>query len=230
MNNLIKDLANCERPYEKALLHGINALSDAELLAVIIRNGTKDKSSIDLANTILNAHNIHKGIAALNFLTREELNKIKGIGDIKATQLLAIAELSNRMSNTRLKKELSFNNPVTIADYYINKCKFMTKEKTFIMLFTSSHTLIKEIMISEGTINQALVSPREIFIEALKYEAVYIILVHNHPSGSPEPSLADIDATKKIIEAGRILDIRLTDHIIIGDNCYVSMLERGIIQ
>ena len=85
-------------------------------------------------------------------------------------------------------------------------------------------------MISEGTINQALVSPREIFIEALKYEAVYIILVHNHPSGSPEPSLADIDATKKIIEAGRILDIRLTDHIIIGDNCYVSMLERGIIQ
>lgn len=230
MNNLIKDLANCERPYEKALLHGINALSDAELLAVIIRNGTKDKSSIDLANTILNAHNIHKGIAALNFLTREELNKIKGIGDIKATQLLAIAELSNRMSNTRLKKELSFNNPVTIADYYINKCKFMTKEKTFIMLFTSSHTLIKEIMISEGTINQALVSPREIFIEALKYEAVYIILVHNHPSGSPEPSLADIDATKKIIEAGRILDIRLTDHIIIGNNCYVSMLERGIIQ
>lgn len=230
MNNLIKDLANCERPYEKALLHGINALSDAELLAVIIRNGTKDKSSIDLANTILNAHNIHKGIAALNFLTREELNKIKGIGDIKATQLLAIAELSNRMSNTRLKKELSFNNPVTIADYYINKCKFMTKEKTFIMLFTSSHTLIKEIMISEGTINQTLVSPREIFIEALKYEAVYIILVHNHPSGSPEPSLADIDATKKIIEAGRILDIRLTDHIIIGDNCYVSMLERGIIQ
>jgi len=230
MNNLIKDLANCERPYEKALLHGINALSDAELLAVIIRNGTKDKSSIDLANTILNAHNIYKGIAALNFLTREELNKIKGIGDIKATQLLAIAELSNRMSNTRLKKELSFNNPVTIADYYINKCKFMTKEKTFIMLFTSSHTLIKEIMISEGTINQALVSPREIFIEALKYEAVYIILVHNHPSGSPEPSLADIDATKKIIEAGRILDIRLTDHIIIGDNCYVSMLERGIIQ
>ena len=97
------------------------------------------------------------------------------------------------------------------------------------MLFSNSHMLIKEIMLSEGTISSSSISPREIFIEALKYEAVNLILIHNHPSGSPEPSNSDIAATIKIKEAGELMDINLSDHIIVGNGCYISLLERGII-
>lgn len=230
MNHLMRDIAYCERPYEKSIREGIQILTDAELLAVILRSGTKDVSSIDLANRILNAHNIHKGLLGLNFLNRESLLSIKGIGNTKATQILAISELSARMNRYRLKEKMSFHNPDSIAGYYMEKCKFLTKERTYLMLFSTAHTLIKELLLSEGTINSALLSPREIFIEALKYEAVHIILVHNHPSGIPEPSLADIQMTRKIMDAGKMLDVKLSDHIIVGNGSYVSMLERGIIQ
>ena len=230
MNNLIRDLAYCERPYEKAIELGIEALSDAELIAIILRSGTKECSSIDLANIILGAHNIHKGILGLNYLRREDYLSIKGIGDTKATQLLALAEFSKRMNSSKLKVNLSFDNPKTIAEYYIEKCKFFSKEKTYIMLFSTAHTLIKELCLSEGTVNKTILSSRDIFIEALKYEAVYIILVHNHPSGYPEPSKEDIQLTAKIKKAGELLDIHLSDHIIVGNNCYTSMLERGILN
>ncbi len=230
MNNLIKDIAVCERPYEKAISNGVSTLSDAELLAVILRTGTRDSSSIDLANRILNAHFFHKGLIGLQYIRREELLKIKGIGNTKATQLLAISELANRMNQTRLKMDISFNNPETIVAYYMEKCKYLTKENTFLMMFSNTNMLIKDIRLSEGTVNQALLSPRDIFIEALKCEAVYIILVHNHPSGLPEPSNADKEVTIKVASAGYLLDIQLIDHIIIGNQSYVSMRERGIIQ
>lgn len=230
MNNLIKDIACCERPYEKAITYGIESLSDAELLAVIMRTGTKTYSSIDLANKVLNLHPVYKGISSLNYLSREELISINGIGDTKATMLLAVSELSNRMYSEKFKKKLLFNNPDTIGDYYIHKCKFLTKERTYLLMLSNMHELIKEIMISEGTINQTVLSPREIYIEALKYSAVNIILVHNHPSGNPEPSDTDIKITKKIQKAGEMLDIHLSDHIIVGNNNYVSMRERGILN
>lgn len=230
MNNLIKDIAACERPYEKAYALGIEALTDAELIAVILRNGASSQSSIDLANRVLNAHPIHKGLGGLNFLERNELTALKGIGDTKATELLAIKELAKRMNLGRLKEDIVFSNPSSIAEYYMEKCKYFTKEKTYIMLLSCSHMLIKELLISEGTVNSAMLSPREIFVEALKYQAVFIIMVHNHPSGYPEPSAADIDATKRIMSAGELLGIHLSDHIIVGNDRYVSLLERGIIK
>lgn len=229
MNNLIKHLANCERPYEKAILYGIESLSDAELLAIILRNGSRDQSSISLANEIFNKHPIHKGLLSLNYLSREELCSIKGIGNTKSTLILAISEISHRMSKKHLQNKVQFNNPDTIACYYMEKCKFFKNEYTYLMLFSSAHILIKEILLSKGTVNQALASPREIFIEALRYEAVNVILVHNHPSGVPEPSRYDIETTLKIKEAGKLIDINLSDHIIVGCDSYVSMLERGII-
>ncbi len=229
MSNLIKDLAYCERPYEKAIEKGIDSLSDAELLAVIIKNGTQEESSIDLANKILNAHPIHKGILGLNYLQREDYLAIKGIGNTKATQLMSISALAGRINCSRLKMSICYDNPQTIAKYYMEKCKFLSKERVYLMLLSSSHMLIKEILISEGLVNQALISPRDIFIEALKHSAVRIILVHNHPSGIPNPSNDDICITKRIIEAGKLLDIRLSDHIIVGNGSYFSMAERGII-
>lgn len=229
MSNLIKDLAYCERPYEKAMEKGVESLSDAELISVIIKNGTLDHSSIDLANQVLNAHPIHKGILGLNYLRREDYLSIKGIGHTKATQLMTVAELSGRINRSRLKMSIAFDRASTIAEYYMEKCKFLSKERVYLMLLSSSHMLIKEVLLSEGLVNQTLISPREIFIEALRYEAVRIILVHNHPSGVPDPSKVDIQVTKRVIEAGQLLDIRLSDHIIVGNGCYFSMAERGIL-
>lgn len=229
MKQLIKDLAHCERPYEKALEYGIESLSDSELLAVVLRSGTKDVSSISLANSILNAHIVHKGIYGLKHLRRDDLLKIKGIGDIKATQIMAITELAVRLNQTVKKQNICFDNPKSIAEYYIDKCKYASKEQSYLMLFSNSCMLIKEILLSEGTIRLSLMSPREIYIEALKYEAVHIVLIHNHPSGNPEPSEADINTTLRIKEAGQLMDIELADHIIVGSDSYVSLLERGIL-
>ena len=230
MNNLIKDMAYCERPYEKAMSKGVDTLSDAELLAIILRSGTGSTSSVTLANQVLNAHITHKGILGLNFLRREDYIKIKGIGTTKAPLLMAVSELSKRMNLTSLSAGISFDNPASIGEYYMEKCKYFTTEKVFLMLFSNNHSLIKELQLSEGIINQTLVSTRNIYIEALKYEAVRLVLVHNHPSGDPTPSRADIDLTKKVKDSGQLLDILLSDHIIVGHGLYFSMMERGILN
>ena len=162
-------------------------------------------------------------------MNRNDLLDIKGIGDTKATQLLAVTELSKRINESKLRKDLCFNNPDAIAAYYMEKCKYLTKERVYLMLFSNSHMLIKEMILSEGTVSSSSISPREILIEALRYEAVNFILVHNHPSGLPEPSNSDIAATIKIKEAAKIMDLNLSDHIIVGNDCYISLAERGII-
>lgn len=229
MNNLIKDIAECERPYEKAISYGVNTLSDAELIAIILRTGTKSASSIDLANAVLNAHLVHKGLNGLFYLQREDLVNINGIGDTKATMLLALAEINKRILAGKISPNKIFDNPKIISDYYINKCKYYTTEHTFAMFFNNAHMLIKEVLLSEGTVNFCAISPREILILALKYEACNFVIIHNHPSGVPTPSEMDIKITKKIKAAGQLIDINLSDHIIIGNDCYVSLFERGLI-
>lgn len=226
---LIRDIADCERPYEKAVEYGVEVLSDAELLATIIRTGSKETSSIDLANRILNNHYLYKGLAGLNYMDREDLLSINGIGNTKATQILAVAELSTRMAKQRLKKAITFCDAESIAAYYLEKCKYLSKERLYLLLFNTAHMLIKEILLSEGTVNQSLVSTREIFIQVLKYEAVHFILVHNHPSGRTEPSHADVEVTMQVKAAGKLLGVNLSDHIVVGYDSYYSMRERGII-
>ncbi|MBR3600550.1 MAG: DNA repair protein RadC [Lachnospiraceae bacterium] len=227
---IIRDIADCERPYEKAVELGIEALNDAELIATIIRTGTRDSSSIDLAHRVLNNHHMYKGLNGLNYMSRDDLLSIKGIGNTKATQLLAVSELSRRMVRQRLKRDMTFDNPQSIASYYQEKCKYINRERLYMMVFDSAMHLVKEVLLSEGTVNQSLMSARDVFIQALKYEAVNIILIHNHPSGNVIPSQADIQSTKVIKTAGRLMDINLADHIIVGNSGYTSMLERGIID
>ena len=229
MNILVKDLAICERPYEKAEHFGISVLSDAELLAIIMRSGTKDTSVLDLANRVLNAHNTQKGLLGLHLLLPQELMQIPGIGKVKSMQLQALAEISKRMNLEKLEKKMDFHTPDTIGAYYREKCRFLTIEKTFLLLLTNAHTLIKEIELSSGTVNQTYLSPREIFIHALRYEAVHIVLVHNHPSGRVTPSDTDIQSTLRIRDAGKMLGIQVSDHIIVAGDQYLSMLERGIL-
>lgn len=231
MNNFtMKDLSVTERPYEKCMKYGAETLSDAEVLAVILRCGSKNQNALELAYRILNAHPIHKGLTGLNFLGIKELQEIDGVGEVKAVQLLCMAEFSKRMAKAIYKPFLTFHSPASIADYFMENTRYLEKEYVYLLLFDSKHRLLKEVRISEGTVNQAMVSPRDLFIQAIKYEAVYLILIHNHPSGDPSPSGQDLILTQRIAEAGRLLDIELSDHIILGNNCYVSLAERGLLN
>jgi DNA repair protein RadC len=225
----VKDLPLERRPYEKCLKFGPAALTNSELLAIIIRTGSKGVQSIELADRILNYKNNETGLLNILHLNINQLMEIKGIGLAKATQIQCIAELSKRISKTSAHKQLIFTHPSTIADYYMEELRHCDREKLLLLLLNTRSVLIKDIMLSHGTVNAALISPREIFVEALKYSAVYIILLHNHPSGNPNPSRDDILNTKRVKEAGDLIGITLIDHVIIGDNNYVSLKERGIL-
>jgi DNA repair protein RadC len=228
-NFTMKNMAETERPYEKCVKEGPEALSDAELLAVIIRSGSKNKNALEVAHMILNAHPIHKGVVALNFLSTSDLTAIEGVGEVKAVQMQCMAEFSKRMAKAIYKPLISFSSPASIADYFMENTRYLEREYVYVLLFDSQHRLLKDIKISEGTVNQAMASPREIFVEALKYQAVYIIILHNHPSGNPEPSPQDLMLTRRINDAGKLIGIELSDHIILGNNCYVSLAERGLL-
>ncbi len=224
----MKEMSETERPYEKAYRYGASTLSDAELLSVILRTGSRKANALSTAYRILDAHPVHKGIVGLNYLTLKDLEDIDGVGRVKAIQMKCLAEISRRMSRAVHKPFISFQSPQSIADYYMEKTRYLEKEYVYMLMFDSKHKLIKDVRISEGTINSSLLSPREVFVEALRYDAVFIILIHNHPSGDPTPSIQDIDITNRIYDAGMLIGINLSDHIILGNNCYVSLAERGI--
>lgn len=229
MNERMKELPEEERPYEKFYQKGVSSLTDAELLAIILRTGSRSQSALALARKVLGISKENPGLLGLNYLTAEELSRIDGIGRVKAAQLLCIAELSGRMAKTGKKKGPGFQNPEQIAGYYMQSMRFLTHEVLMLLLLNNKSMLIKDVTISIGTVNASVADPREIFIQALKYGAVFIILVHNHPSGDPSPSREDIRLTRQLLKAGTLVGIGLSDHIIIGDNRYVSLREQGYI-
>lgn len=226
---LMNELPKEERPYEKCLEYGPQALSDSELLAVIIRTGTKGENAVELARRILSFSKSTEGILSLLHLTIAELKRIKGVGTVKAVQLKCIAELSRRIAKAGVNRGGRFQNPAVIAEYYMEDMRHRKREILKLMMFDSKNHLLHEMTMTSGTVNASIVSPREIFIEALRYEAVSIALIHNHPSGDPEPSREDILSTMRVKQAGELTAIPLIDHIIIGDNRYISMKERGLL-
>lgn len=232
MKHTIKELPETERPYEKCLREGADALSDSELLAVILKTGTKGSSSLDLANEILNflQNSSYPGLVGLHYISLEELTKIHGIGRVKAIQLKCIGELSKRIATSAAKSDLSFHDPVTIARYYMEQLRHEEQEVMVCMMLDSKNHLLGEQILTKGISNATLITPREVFLAALKYHAVNLILVHNHPSGDPMPSQCDLDVTERIREAGEILGIQLLDHIIIGDHRYMSFREQGYLN
>ncbi|MDF2588299.1 MAG: hypothetical protein K0S41_2140 [Anaerocolumna sp.] len=223
----VKELPLTERPYEKCEHSGPGALSDAELLAVIIRTGSKNERSIDVASRILKHSHSYPGLLGLNYLTMKELMSIKGIGRVKAIQLLCITELTKRMAKATNDGGLRLTTPETVANYYMQDLRHLKQEKILLVMLDTKSRILKDMIISSGTVSSSLLSPREIFLYALKYEAVNIIILHNHPSGDPTPSREDIQSTKRMKEAGNLIGIKLMDHIIIGDNKYVSLSEQG---
>ena len=218
------------RPYERCLTYGAAVLSDRELLAVILRSGVIGKNALDVADGILQAMDggSYKGLTGLLHASTKDLMKIEGIGKVKAIQLKCIGELSRRIASASARQSLTFSQPSTIADYYMERLRHEEQECVIVMMLDSRNHLMGEPVLSKGTANASMITPREIYIEALRYHAVSIILVHNHPSGDPSPSLCDIELTECAASAGQTLGIRLLDHIIIGDHRYMSFREAGI--
>ena len=216
-------------PYEKCLEQGTNALSNAELLAVLLRTGTKGQNVLELAKHILSSACGEGGILNIHHCTLEKLKAIRGIGNVKAVQILCLSELAKRLAKATAKEGLIFSLPSTIADYYMEEMRHQKQEHIKLLMLNSKSKLLGEKNISKGTVNAALISPRELFIEALEKQAVAIILIHNHPSGDTTPSENDMLLTKRVQEAGRLIGIELLDHIIIGDNCYMSFAEEQLL-
>lgn len=227
--NTMKELPKEERPYEKCTHYGANSLTNVELLAILLRTGTKGVTALELARSILNPLHMNSNILNIHHWNREQLLKVNGIGGVKAVQILCISELTKRLSKATAHQGLSFTNPSSIADYYMEDLRHQKQEQLKLLLLNTKAKLIGETDISKGTVNASLISPRELFLEALNKNAVSIILLHNHPSGDPAPSKEDILITKRVIEAGNLIGIELLDHIIIGNNSYTSMRESRLI-
>lgn len=226
----LKELPESERPYEKCARSGPEALSDAELLAVIIRTGTKKERAVDLAIRVLNRPGAKKGLSALHYYSLKELQKIKGIGKVKAIQLCCVAELAKRMHVSVDDTRDYFHSPESIAKAYMERMRHCRTEEIILLMLDTKGRKIGDEVISKGTVNMAVLEPREVLCTALRYEAVFLILLHNHPSGVPIPSDADIAVTRRLAQACEMVGIGLRDHIVIGDNCYLSMMEKGILQ
>lgn len=222
--------SNQDLPYERFQRFGAENLTEGELLAIILRTGTKDSSALELAKQVLAmASYPREGLLGLYDLTLEQLMEIKGIGKVKAIKLKCLTELSMRISSSVAKQGLCFTNPGGVAGYFMEKLRHKQTECVILVCLDAKGQLIIEKRLSEGSVRMSLISPREIFLEALHCKAVNILLVHNHPSGDPAPSAADMELTLNVKELGEKMDIPLLDHIIIGDNRYTSFKEAAFI-
>ena len=217
----MKSLPSSERPYEKCWESGASVLTDAELLAVILRTGSRGESALELSRSLLSIPGAG-GLTGLYHLTARQLTKIRGIGKVKAIQLLCITELSRRIARERARTGLCFDHPDSVINYYMEELRHEDQEKVMTVLLDRKGRLLGEETVAVGSACRAAVTPREIFLSALKYRAVSFVLLHNHPSGDPAPSREDILLTRSIREAGELLGIELLDHIVIGDHKAVS--------
>ena len=233
----IKELPETERPYEKLELYGEKNLSNAELLAIIIKSGTKEETSVQIAQRILNL-NYDPQMGELNFLkdiTLEELMQINGIGRVKAIQLKAVCELAIRMSKPSNYKRVRIRSTEDLAKLVMEELKLEKKEYIKLFLLNNKNEILKKLNVASGGTNFVNINMKEIIGEALKIQAPKMILVHNHPTGDPTPSKIDIKFTDKLYNAAKMFDIELMDHIVIGNNNFKSvfvetqkMVERAI--
>ncbi|MCR1822301.1 RadC family protein [Terrisporobacter muris] len=214
-----------ERPREKMILNGANCLSDAELLAILIRTGTKELNAIQLGQAIIDKAD---NIRYLQDLTFEELKSINGIGQTKALQIKAALELANRIASYKPLK-YKIKNPWDIYKYYMESLRYQYKEIFKVVLLNTKNEIITDVDISIGTLNSSLVHPREVFREAIRRSSNKIILLHNHPSGNAEPSKEDKSITNRLKDCGELMGIEVIDHIIIGDGVYFSFKENMLI-
>lgn len=217
-------------PYERFAALGAENLTDAELLAILLRTGTRGVSAKGLGERVLaETARYGNGLLGLYHIPEKELKRIEGIGSVKAVQLKAVAEFARRMARAKAKGSLSFRDPYTVADYYMELFRHESVEQIRLLLLDSALHLTGEEILSKGTVNASLLSPREVYAHAFRGGAANIMLLHNHPGGNPVPSGNDIEITERIWRVGAMADIPLLDHIILGDNCYFSFRESKLL-
>ncbi|NLB24187.1 MAG: DNA repair protein RadC [Clostridiales bacterium] len=223
----IRELSMEERPREKLRKYGPEYLSTAELLAILIGSGTKNKSSLELAHNI-----VAKEEKALHWLSRaiyEEINKIEGIGPAKACQIMAAIEMGKRISQRPKEERVKIADPESVASLFMEEMRILNKECFKLLTLNCKGEILSKENVATGTLTSAIVHPREVFNCAVRKSAQSIILVHNHPSGEVTPSNEDINLTKRLYEAGKLVGIEVLDHIIIGDGIYFSFKKQNLI-
>lgn len=226
--NLNTKLNEADMPYEKFTRLGPEALTETELLAIILRTGTREKNVLELSGEVLSlAKSPREGLLGLYDVSLEELMEIKGIGFVKAVKLKCLTELSMRISRAGAKEGLVFNSPRLVAQYFMEALRHKDTECVILVCLDAKGRMLEEKKLSDGSVRMSLISPRQIFLEALHARAVNFILVHNHPSGDPTPSRYDRELTDNVRKLGEMMDILLLDHVIIGDNRYASFKELG---
>ncbi len=225
----IREWPQDERPREKLLKQGAASLSDAELLALIIRSGdpSTGQSAIDLGREIINAFGCN--LRELGSADITQIMAIKGVGLAKAAGIKAAFTLAARFQARKLERFDRFTSPRQVFDYFHHEFRDSRKEYFLILLLDGKNRIIRRVQVSEGSLNQSIVHPREVFNPAVKESAAAVILVHNHPTGDPAPSSEDIAVTRRLREAGEIMGIKVLDHIIVGDGEYLSFVERGLL-
>lgn len=229
MTIMVKDLPYEERPREKLLAFGAQYLSNTELLAILLRSGTRQKSALEVAQEILSTYK-SDGLASIINVPPSELTRIDGLGPVKVATLLAAIELGLRIAKKPSNNKYVIKTPDDVANYAMPRLRYEKREHFALLLLDTKNQVITFPDISIGSLNASIVHPREVFRCAISHCASSIILVHNHPSGDPSPSTEDINVTWRLIKSGKILDIEILDHIIIGDNKYTSLKQQGMIK
>lgn len=222
----IKQLPAHERPRERLIQNGDEHLTDAELLGIIIRDGTSNYSAVDLAQKLLSEYGDFR---RLSLISIGELCEMKGIGPARAAQIKASLAIAKRFSTISIKPSQQFKCSKDIFGHFHEQLRGRKQEIFLVILLDNKNRIIKELTISSGSLTSSIVHPREVFNPAIKESAVSVIFVHNHPSGDPEPSKEDIQTTHRLLEVGNIIGIKVLDHVIIGNECFVSFKDKGII-
>lgn len=220
----MKELPTTERPYEKLELYGEKLLSNCELLAIIIKNGTKDFSAIDISNLILKK--VNNNLRDIQDISLDDFKSIQGVGKVKAIQIKAVCELAKRMSRPINDSKIQVKNTKDIAQMFMDELRYEKREVVKVVLLNTKNVILKITDVSYGGVAKAVVEPKDLLHEAIKIGAPKMIVIHNHPSGDSEPSLSDIEITDRIDKASKIMGIQLLDHIVIGDGNYVSIFSR----
>jgi DNA repair protein RadC len=224
----IKSWPEGERPREKLLQHGARALSEAELLALIIGHGdaASHTSALDLGRALLTEFGALRQLADASCV---ELQRVKGVGPAKASCIKAALELANRFKSRPLESLTRFTSPCQVFEHLDYEFRDRRKEYFMALLLDGKNRIIRRVQISEGSLNQSIVHPREVFNVAVRESAAAIILLHNHPTGDPTPSPEDLEVTRRLTEAGELMGIKVLDHIIIGEGAFYSFTEHGVI-
>lgn len=223
---MIKELPADERPREKMKERGAQALGNSELLAILLRTGNFQESALRIAENLLDRQG---GLAGFGNATLEEFEQVKGVGEAKAITVMAAIELGRRVTTLAPAERAIIRTPDDVAALLMPRFRYETKESFIAILLSTKNHVLKTAVISVGSLNASIVHPRELFREAINASAAAVILAHNHPSGDPAPSPEDVSLTRKLVDAGKLLDIPVLDHIVLGDGKYISFKEKGIL-